>query len=102
MKGLLWHALQRGIMPTYVAMLLRAFGDVSEPIRVGALLTESLSDREREVLRLLVGGRSGLQIAEALVVAPSTIKTHLKSIYTKLDVHTRDQAIARTHELKLL
>jgi LuxR family maltose regulon positive regulatory protein len=40
--------------------------------------------------------------SSSLVVAPSTVKTHLKSIYTKLDVHSRAQAIARTHELKLL
>jgi LuxR family maltose regulon positive regulatory protein len=51
---------------------------------------------------LLVAGRSGPEIADALVVAPSTVKTHLKSIYGKLDVHSRDQAIARVRELRLL
>jgi LuxR family maltose regulon positive regulatory protein len=102
MKGLLWHALQRGIVPTYVATLLRASDERRELIGVGGYLDESLSDREREVLRLLVAGRSGPQIAEALVVAPSTVKTHLKSLYAKLDVHSRDQAIARARELKLV
>ena len=102
MKGLLWHALQRGIVPTYVAMLLRAFGDGQEPIKLGGSPGESLTERERNVLRLLVAGRSGPEIAEALVVAPSTVKTHLKSIYGKLDVHGRDQAMARARELKLL
>jgi LuxR family maltose regulon positive regulatory protein len=102
MKGLLWHALQRGIVPTYVGKLLRAFRETREPIGVGGDLDESLSEREREVLRLLVAGRSGPQIAEALVVAPSTVKTHLKSLYAKLDVHSRDQAVVRARELKLL
>src|SRR5262249_1199774 len=101
MKGLLRHGLQRAIVPTYVARLLRAFDEFREPIGVGGYLDESLSDREREVLRLLVAGRSGPPIAEALVVAPSTIKTHLKNLYAKLDVHSRDQAIARARELKL-
>ena len=102
MKGLLWHALQRGIVPTYVGTLLRAFGETQEPIGIGGDLDESLSERERDVLRLLVAGRSGPQIAEALVVAPSTVKTHLKSLYAKLDVHSRDQAVARARELKLV
>jgi len=99
MKGLLDHALQRGIAPTYVARLLRSFGDAAEiPVGAGG----SLSERERDVLRLLALGRSGPEIAEVLVVAPSTIKTHLKSIYAKLDVHSRHQAILRARELKLV
>lgn len=102
MKGLLYHALQRGILPTYVAGLLRAFADVTEPMSARGSVRESLSDRERDVLRLLVAGCSGPQIADALVVAPSTVRTHLKSIYGKLDVHSRDQAISRVRELKLL
>jgi LuxR family maltose regulon positive regulatory protein len=53
-------------------------------------------------LRLLVPGRSAPEIAEALVVAPSTVRTHLKSIYAKLGVHGRVQAIARARELKLV
>lgn len=102
MKSLLWHALQRGIVPTYVGKLVRAFDQMREPTRVGGDLHESLSQRERDVLRLLVAGRSGPQIADALVVAPSTVKAHLKSLYSKLDVHSRDQAVVRARELKLL
>jgi LuxR family maltose regulon positive regulatory protein len=65
-------------------------------------LVEPLSERERDVLRLLIAGRSAPEIAEALIVAPSTVRTHLKSIYGKLDAHTRVQAIARARELKLV
>jgi LuxR family transcriptional regulator, maltose regulon positive regulatory protein len=65
-------------------------------------LHEPLSARERDVLHLVLAGRSGPEIDELLVVAPSTVKTHLKNIYDKLDVHRRDQAIARVRELKLL
>jgi LuxR family maltose regulon positive regulatory protein len=102
MKGLLDHALQRGIARSYVARLLRAFGDAAELHTEAGSLRESLSDRERDVLRLLALGRSGPEIADVLVVAPSTIKTHLKSIYAKLDVHSRHQAIVRARELDLV
>jgi len=56
---------------------------------------ESLSRRERQVLDLLVEGRTGRQIAEALFVAPSTVAFHIRQIYDKLHVHTRGQAVAR-------
>jgi LuxR family transcriptional regulator, maltose regulon positive regulatory protein len=117
MQVLLTAALDRGIAPTYVARLLRAFagparsdgGETTEAIVTSILasrpvspLIEPLSDRERDVLQLLVGGRSAPEIAEALVVAPSTVRTHLKSIYGKLDAHSREQAIARARKLKLV
>ncbi len=54
------------------------------------------------MLRLLVAGLPGPEIAGALSVSPSTIKSHLKSIYGKLDVHSRDQAIARARALRLV
>lgn len=110
MQALLTTALRRGLAPTYVARLLRAFSEEDRGRGIGresvpgppSPLLEPLSDRERDVLRLLVAGRSGPEIAEALVVAPSTVRTHLKSIYGKLDAHSRDQAIARARELKLV
>lgn len=55
----------------------------------------SLTRREREVLDLLVEGRTGPQIAEALFVAPSTVAFHVRQIYEKLHVHTRAQAVAK-------
>jgi LuxR family maltose regulon positive regulatory protein len=41
-------------------------------------------------------------MAEVLVVAPSTVRTHIKRIYGKLDVHKRAEAVARARELGLL
>ena len=61
-----------------------------------------LTEREFEVLQLLAQGLSNTEIANALVVAPSTAKQHLKNIYTKLDVHNRTQAVSRGRELDLL
>jgi DNA-binding NarL/FixJ family response regulator len=50
-----------------------------------------LSPREREVLALVAQGRTNRAIAEALFVSPNTVKTHVASLLTKLDVDTRAQ-----------
>ena len=52
-----------------------------------------LTERESEVLRLLVEGNSNGQIAETLVIAEGTVKNHLVNIYQKLGVHSRAEAI---------
>jgi LuxR family maltose regulon positive regulatory protein len=63
---------------------------------------EPLSDRERSVLRLIAAGLSNNDIADALVVAPSTIQWHVKNIYSKLAVHSRTQAALAARELGLV
>jgi LuxR family maltose regulon positive regulatory protein len=65
-------------------------------------LADPLTERELEVLQLLTEGLSNKEMAGRLVVAPSTVKQHLKSIYGKLDVHSRTQAVARGRELAIL
>ena len=52
-----------------------------------------LTDRELQVLQLLVDGASPKDVADALVVSPKTVGNHLTNIYRKLDVHSRTQAI---------
>ena len=52
-----------------------------------------LTEREREVLALMVEGLNNTQIAEKLTVSPSTIKSHVSSILSKLDVSTRTEAV---------
>ncbi|MBL8146273.1 MAG: hypothetical protein JNL34_07805 [Anaerolineae bacterium] len=53
-----------------------------------------LTPRERDILRLLGQGLSGAEIAGQLVVSPQTVKWYLKEIYSKLGVHSRDEALA--------
>jgi LuxR family maltose regulon positive regulatory protein len=65
-------------------------------------LIEPLSDRELAVLRLIADGLSNAEIAAQLVVATSTIKTHINNLYGKLNVRSRTQAIARARELQLI
>lgn len=65
-------------------------------------LVEPLSDREREILRLVAAGLSNSEIADKLIVTVGTVKKHLNNIYGKLGVGTRTQAIARGRELALL
>lgn len=61
-----------------------------------------LTAREREVLTQLARGASNRQIAEALLVGESTVKSHLARIYAKLDVDGRYRAVGRAVELGLL
>lgn len=63
---------------------------------------ESLSEREREVLRLLAAGLHNPEIARMLTVSENTVKAHVKHIYRKLGVNDRVQAANRARELGLV
>ena len=60
-----------------------------------------LSDRESEVLALIAKGLTNAQIADELYLSIETVKTYVKRLYAKLDVHNRAQAAvaASTHQL---
>ncbi len=68
----------------------------------GAPMTETLTDRELNVLELLSRGFSNQKIAKTLVISQNTVKFHLKNIYLKLGVRTRTQAVAIANELSLI
>jgi len=66
------------------------------------LLIEPLTEQEQRVLRLIVAGRSNPEIAEELVISVNTVKTHVKNIYGKLGVNSREEARQAARHLKLL
>ena len=89
-------------LANYAGKLLTAFPTAPIADRKSEILPDPLSDRELEVLRLIAVGMSNAEIAQKLVVATGTVKAHVASIYRKLDVHSRTQALASAKELGLL
>jgi LuxR family transcriptional regulator, maltose regulon positive regulatory protein len=88
----------------YRDTILRAFGDAASPAPAAAAmpLVEPLSEREREVLRLLASGRTNQEIADELSVAVTTAKKHISNIIGKLGARNRTEAVAQARGLHLL
>lgn len=63
---------------------------------------DSLTGREREVLELIAGGLSNQEIAARLYVATSTVKSYTNSIFRRLGVTSRTQAVAEARALHLI
>jgi LuxR family maltose regulon positive regulatory protein len=80
------------------APIMAAPGKISSP----GNLIDPLSQRELEVLHLIALGRTNQEIARQLVVAPGTVKAHTASIYRKLDVANRTEAVRRASQLGIL
>jgi two-component system NarL family response regulator len=58
------------------------------------LVRPSLTPRELDVLRLVSRGRTNKEMASAMFISEETVKTHMKSLFLKLDVHDRAEAVA--------
>ncbi|HWI63797.1 MAG TPA: LuxR C-terminal-related transcriptional regulator [Symbiobacteriaceae bacterium] len=71
------------------------------PAPAGGALAEPLTQRELDVLKLIVAGRTNRQIGEELYITEETVKTHVVRILRKLDVTSRTQAAIRGRELGL-
>jgi DNA-binding NarL/FixJ family response regulator len=82
------------IPPRVAPELLRRLREVEAPPGVGEQADGAieLSERELEVLRLLVDGRDNAAIAAELFISPNTVKSHVASIFAKLGVESRLQA----------
>jgi LuxR family maltose regulon positive regulatory protein len=108
MAQLLREAAARGIMPDYIGKLLAVFeaeeqkNDGKPNLPPAQSLIETLSLRELEVLRLIAQGLSNREISKRLFLALNTVKGHNQKIYSKLQVQSRTEAIARARELDLL
>jgi len=107
MEILLGAASKQGVASKeYVRSLLAAFTRTNDKATakpaVNHTLLEPLSERERDVLRLLRTELSGPDIARELIVSLNTLRTHTKNIYDKLGVNNRRAAVRRSEELDLL
>ena len=109
MAHLLYGALSQEIAPDYVQRLLKAF-PVEEPEEVvpsqpqgsDSELIEPLSEREIEVLQLIAEGLSNREVGDRLYLTINTVKAHSRTIYSKLGVNNRTQAVAKARSLGIL
>ncbi|HEV2783579.1 MAG TPA: response regulator transcription factor [Actinophytocola sp.] len=95
------HAVGRGeaiFGPDIATRVLGYFN--SAPVKSDPVFPE-LTSREREVLALIADGRSNAAIAGALSLSPKTVRNHVSSIFTKLHVADRAQAIVRARKAGL-
>jgi LuxR family maltose regulon positive regulatory protein len=110
MAGLLSLAVAKEMGGGYAGKLLAMVEDRAGSVLASGLpssvnkeigLIEPLSQREREVLRLLNSYLSSTEIAAELYISTYTVRSHIKNIYSKLNVHNRREAIERAKELDL-
>jgi len=103
--------LQRQEYPgdSYRGKLLGAFRNeigfqqwIQNDVAFNSEMIVPLSEREIQVLTLILEGLSNQEIAERLVVAVSTVKTHINNIFDKMGVQNRTQAVIRAKELRLI
>jgi LuxR family transcriptional regulator, maltose regulon positive regulatory protein len=88
----------------YLGSLLRCFQQLAAAPGRSAVprLPEPLTEREREILKLLAAGKPNQQIARELVVSLATVKKHVTHVLAKLGAANRTEATARARELGLL
>jgi LuxR family maltose regulon positive regulatory protein len=109
MARLLYEALSRDITPAYTRQLLAAFPDTEPDQSIetqesvsGTGLVEPLTDRELEVLQLIAEGLTNREVGERLYLAANTVKAHTRTIYSKLGVNNRTQAVNRARALGII
>ena len=103
----------RLVPPAIMQAMVAAASTRSQPAEVAAMLedvrglampvteTAQLSEREREIVRSLARDRTATEIADDLFISVNTVKSHLKSVYRKLGVGSRSEAMRRARELGL-
>lgn len=96
------HIVARGealMSPTVTRRLIEEFARAPGPMAEGSVRgLDDLTDREVEVLRLIARGLSNAEIAAALIVAETTVKTHVSRVLMKLGIRDRVQAVVVAYE----
>lgn len=114
MAELLEQLQNRGIAVGYIGRLLAVIQECASPSGERGIqlaparqpshpsMVEPLTNREQDILELLVRRWQNKEIADNLCVSSETVKTHLKNIYQKLDVPSRIKAVEKARQLGLL
>jgi DNA-binding NarL/FixJ family response regulator len=91
------------LAPSITRRLLDRFADILPPAD-GKLLSalSDLTEREREVLKLLAGGLSNAELAERLFLSEATVKSHVSNLLRKLGLRDRVQAVILAYETRLV
>jgi predicted ATPase/DNA-binding CsgD family transcriptional regulator len=105
-----WERGKQLDLETVVQELLTEFSNdddgeavfTAHVIAANERLPDPLTERELEILQLIAAGLSNREIADRLVVSINTVKTHLKNLFSKIEVTSRTQAILRAQELGLV
>ena len=99
------HVVAEGeavLAPTVTRRVVEAFARIPEADDALRGALDTLTTREREVLRLLARGRSNAEVARELVVSEATAKTHVRHVLSKLDLRDRVQAVVFAYESGLV
>jgi DNA-binding NarL/FixJ family response regulator len=90
------------LAPSVTRRLIEDYATRIRPQLTRPAILDSLTPRELDVLRLVAKGQSNAEIAESLVVAEQTVKTHIGRIFAKLDLRDRAQAVVLAYESGLV
>lgn len=98
-----YHKNGAPMSPAIARKTLQWLKEAPSPVAAGKQetaisLLDTLSDREQELLRLLVAGKNYRVIADQLFISPQTVRTHISRIYEKLHINSKAQAIHLAHK----
>jgi LuxR family maltose regulon positive regulatory protein len=98
------HPRHRTAHAALLGTVLDVLAGAAPPARRGTTpaLAEPLTESELRILRYLPSNLSAPEIAGEVFLSTSTVKTHMRHVYEKLDAHTRTEAVARARDLGLL
>ncbi len=86
-------AVGRGEIALPPSIAARALAELARPVGLDRRATNELSEREHDVIHLLVRGQTNKDMAQALFLSVRTVEAHLRSIYAKLGVRSRTEAV---------